>query len=131
MMKKVIKDSLKLLVADRYLLILSAVVALLAISFAIYVGVSVHPSSLQLVSHYSAFGGTCLYSDQWYYLLGFGAFGLFAAAIHISLAVKLLTIKGHSLAILFAWLGLVIIILAWSTAYAIINIYLNVKVCST
>jgi len=129
-MKKVIKDSLKLLVADRYLLILSAVIALLAISFAIYIGVSVHPSELQLVSHCSAFGITHLYRDQWYYLLSFGAFGLFAAAIHIALAVKLLIIKGHSLAILFAWLGFAIIILAWATAYAVINIYININACS-
>lgn len=129
-MKKIIKDSLKLLVADRYLLILSGVIALLAISFAIYIGVSVHPSELQLVSHCSAFGITHLYRDQWYYLLSFGAFGLFAAVIHIALAVKLLTIKGHSLAILFAWLGFAIIILAWVTAYAVINIYININACS-
>jgi len=129
-MKKTIKDSLNSLLADRYLLVLSGVLALLAISFAIYIGLSVHPSELQLVSHCSAFGITHLYRDQWYYLLTFGAFGLFAAALHIILAIKLLMIKGHSLAVLFAWLGIAVVILAWMTAYAVINIYVNINVCS-
>lgn len=129
-MKKTIKDSFALLIADRYLLVLSGVLALLAISFAVYIGLNVRPSELQLVSHCSAFGVTHLYRDQWYYLLTFGVFGLFAAIIHIILAVKLLTVKGHSLAILFAWLGIAAIILAWMTAYAVINIYVNVNVCS-
>ena len=129
-MKKIIKDSLDLLLADRYLLTLSGALALLAISFAIYIALNVHPSELQLVSHCSAFGVTHLYRDQWYYLLTFGIFGLFAAALHIIIAVKLLAIKGHSLAILFAWLGIAIVILAWTTAYAVINIYVNINVCS-
>ena len=129
-MKNTIKSSLKSLIADRYLLVLSGVLAVLAISFAIYIGLNVHPSELQLVSHCSAFGVTHLYRDQWYYLLSFGVFGLFAAVIHIILAVKLMTIKGHSLAILFAWLGIATIILAWMTAYAVINIYVNINVCS-
>jgi hypothetical protein len=129
-MKKTIKDSLNAFVADRYLLVLSAVIALLAISFAIYIGLNVRPSELQLVSHCSAFGVTHLYRDQWYYLLAFGVFGLMAALFHIALAVKLLTVKGHSLAIMFAWLGIAVLILAWMTAYAVINIYVNINACS-
>ncbi len=129
-MKKTIKDSFNSLVADRYLLVLSSILVLLAISFAIYIALNVRPSELQLVSHCSAFGVTHLYRDQWYYLLSFGVFGLLAAAFHTVLAVKILTIKGHSLAILFAWLGIAIIVLAWMTAYAVINIYVNINVCS-
>lgn len=129
-MKNTIKTSFALLIADRYLLVLSGVLVVLAISFAIYIGLNVRPSELQLVSHCSAFGVTHLYRDQWYYLLSFGVFGLFAAALHIILAVKLLTTKGHSLAIMFVWLGIAAIVLAWMTAYAVINIYVNINVCS-
>ncbi len=129
-MKKTIQDSLKHLVADRYLLVLSSILLLLAISFAIYIGLSVRPSELQLVSHCSAFGVTHLYRDQWFYLLTFAVFGLFAALIHIIIAIKLLLIKGHSLAVLFAWLGIAIVLLAWMTAYAVINIYVTINVCS-
>lgn len=130
-MKKTIRDSFKLLLADRYLLVLSAALVLLAVSFAIYIGLSVRPSELQLVSHCSAFGVTHLYRDQWFYLLTFGLFGLLVAVMHIILAIKLSVVKGHSLAILLAWLGIVIILLAWATAYAVINVYVNINVCSS
>jgi hypothetical protein len=120
-MKNTIKSSFTSLVADRYLLVLSGILALLALSFAVFIALSVHPSDLQLVSHCSAFGLTHFYRDQWYYLLIFGFFGL-----HIILSVKIMMAKGHSLAILFAWLGIAIVVLAWITAYAIINI-LNIN----
>jgi hypothetical protein len=129
-MKNTIKSSFTSLVADRYLLVLSSILALLALSFAAFIALSVHPSDLQLVSHCSAFGLTHLYRDQWYYLLSFGFFGLFAATLHIILSVKIMMTKGHSLAILFAWLGIAIVVLAWITAYAIINILNTNASCS-
>lgn len=102
---------------------LNVVIVLLALGFAVYVAVSVRPSELQLVSHYSAFGVTHLYRDQWFYLLTFGLFGLFVAAIHGALSVKLLTIKGPSLAIAFAWAGIFTLLMAWMTAVAVINVW--------
>lgn len=122
-MKDTIQQSLRLLVANRYLLVLTAVMVLLALGFAVYVALSVRPSELQLVSHYSAFGVTQLYRDQWFYLLTFGLFGLLVAAIHGTLALKLLIVKGHSLAIACAWLGIAMILFAWTTAIAVINVW--------
>lgn len=122
-MKKTIQESFTLLTANRYLLVLCASVILLSIGFVVYIGFQVRPSELQLVSHYSAFGITHLYRDQWFYLLNFGLFGIFAAALHIILAVKILMLKGPSLAISFAWMGIILILLAWATAYAVINVW--------
>jgi hypothetical protein len=122
-MKKVIQQSLQLLITDRYLLVLCGSLLLLAALFATFVGFSVHPSEIQLVSHYSAFGVTHLYRDQWYYLLTFGAFGLFAAMIHVILAIKLFMVKGHSIAIMFTWLGIAVVLLAWVTTSAVINVW--------
>lgn len=122
-MKKVIQQSLQLLITDRYVLVLCSSLLLLAVGFATYVGLSVHPSEIQLVSHYSAFGVTHLYRDQWYYLLTFGVFGLFAALIHTILAVKLFMVKGRSLAIMFVWLGIAVVLLAWVTTSAVINVW--------
>lgn len=122
-MKKTIQESFILLVANRYLLILCSALLLLAFSFVVYIGFKVHPSDLQLVSHYSAFGVAHLYRDQWFYLLSFGLFGFFVAIIHVILTVKLFMIKGHSLAIAFAWLGIVIILLAWTTAFTVLNVW--------
>lgn len=122
-MKKIIQESFKLFIANRYLLVLCSALVLLSLGFVLYIVLNVRPSELQLVSHYSAFGVTHLYRDQWFYLLSFGVFGLFAAIIHVILAIKLFIIKGNSLAIAFAWLGIIIILLAWVTAYAVINVW--------
>lgn len=112
-----------LLVANRYLLVLCSALFLLSFGFVIYIVFKVRPSDLQLVSHYSAFGVTHLYRDQWFYLLSFGLFGFFVALMHVILTVKLFMIKGHSLAIAFAWLGIVIMLLAWTTAFTVLNVW--------
>lgn len=122
-MKPIIKDSLKQLVADRYLLVLTSFLLLLALSFVTYIILSVHPSELQLVSHYSAFGITHLYRDQWYYLLSFALFGLVIVVLHIAIAIKLLIIKGPSLAVMFTWLGIAIILFGWIMSAAVINVW--------
>ena len=122
-MKATIKRSLKQLVDDRYLLVLLACMILLSIILSIIIGFSIHPSELQLVSHYSEFGITHLYRDQWYYLLVFVAFGLIVSVLHSIISIKLLTVKGRSLAIAFAWLGIGIITLGLVTALAVINVW--------
>jgi hypothetical protein len=129
-MKKLIQESFALLITHRQLLTLSIGLIVLSIALAIYVALSVQPSELQLVSHCSAFGVTHLYRDQWFYLFSFGIFGLLAAAIHVMLSAKVLMIKGPSLAALFLWAGIAIVILAWVTAYPVINIF-NIGDCRT
>lgn len=123
MLKTTIKDSFKELLTNRYLTVLSTVTLLLAIALIIYIGAVVRPSELQLVTHYSAYGVTHLYRDQWWYLLSFAIFGLLVAIIHIALSIKLYITKGHPLAIFFAWLGFGIIIFAWIMAASIINVW--------
>ena len=122
-MKKLITQSLSKLMGDRQLFVLCIFKALSAISFIIYVGLNVHPSELQLVSHYSAFGVTHFYRDQWYYLLVFGVFGLLVAIMHIILTVKILIVKGQTIAVLFAWMSIAMIAFAWMTTYALLNVW--------
>ena len=121
-MKTIIIKSLKDLVADRYLLVLSSLLILLALGFAITIGLSIHPSERQLISHYSAFGITHFYFDQWFYLLSFVFFGIVVAVLHLIIAIKLLIIKGHSLAIMFVWFGISIILLGWVTASTLLSL---------
>lgn len=122
-MNKIIKESFLKLASDRYLLVLCSAIILVAVSFAIYIGVSVRPSDLQLVSHYSAFGVTHLFRDQWYYLLLFGVFGLGVATIHTALVTKLLVEKDRNIAIFLAWLTIAILVFAWMSTYAVINVW--------
>jgi len=122
-MKTIVKRSLKQLIADRYLLTLLLSMILISTIASIIIGFSVHPSELQLVSHYSEFGITHLYRDQWFYLLVFVFFGLIVAILHSIISIKLLLVKGRSLAIAFAWLSVGIILLGLITALAVINVW--------
>lgn len=118
-MLPLIKQSFKELLTNRYLTVLVSVTLLLTVVFVGYVIVLLlnRPSEVQLVTHYSAYGVTHFYRDQWFYLLGFGGFAVLAATLHIILAIKVYLIKGHPLAIMFAWLGIAIIVFAWVTFY--------------
>lgn len=122
-MKNTITQSLKELFTNRYLATLSIVLAVLAIAFVVYIAVAVRPSELQLVTHYTAYGMTHLYRDQWFYLLTFAVFALLVAFMHIALAIKVYVTKGHPLAIMVAWLGIGVIVFAWVTSIAIINVW--------
>lgn len=123
MLLTTIKHSFKELITNRYLTVLSIITVVLMLAYVAYILITVRPSELQLVTHYSAYGVTHLYRDQWFYLLGFAAFGLMAAFLHVAIAIKLFITKGHPLAIMFAWLGIGIIVLAWVTSFSIINVW--------
>lgn len=122
-MRTSIQHSLKELLTNRYLTTLAIVTLVLAISFVIYIVVAVRPSELQLVTHYTAFGVTKLYRDQWFYLWGFGLFALLVAFFHIALSIKIYVTKGHPLALLVAWLGIGVLLFAWIMSFSIINVW--------
>lgn len=123
MLKDTITHSIKELITNRYLTVLSVVTIFLAIAFVIYIGIVVRPSELQLVTHYTAYGVTHLYRDQWFYLLSFGAFAVIVAFINIAISLKVFLTKGHPLAIMFAWFGIGIMVFAWLTSFSIINVW--------
>ncbi len=122
-MKNNIKELLQKLVADRYLLILLSLSLILAIIFSVIIGLSVHQSDLQLVSHYSAYGITHLYRDQWYYLYLFSFFELVVCFMHSVISVKLLVVKSREFALAFAWLGIFMLIVGLILAQSVINVW--------
>ncbi len=121
-MKNTIITSLKELFTNRYLTVLTLVILVLTIGFVIYISLTVRPSELQVVTHYTAYGVTHLYRDQWFYLLSFGVFALLVAFMHIAISIKIYITKGHPLALMFAWFGIGVIAFAWITSFWIINI---------
>ena len=122
MFKNTIITSFKELTTNRYLTVLSIVTIALALIFVLYIFIAVRPSELQQVTHYTAFGVTHLYRDQWFYLLSFAGFAVLVAFLHITIAIKLYITKGHPLAIMFAWLGIGILVFAFLTSIWLINI---------
>jgi hypothetical protein len=122
-MKNTLVHSFKELITNRYLTVLSSILVLLSIAFIIYIFIAVRPSELQLVTHYTAYGVTHLYRDQWFYLWSFAGFAVLVAFFHVALAIKLYITKGHPLAIGLVWIGIGVILFAWATALSIINVW--------
>ena len=116
-------QSIKQLLTNRYLTILSGVTIFLALSLTIFILVRVHPSDLQLVTHYTAFGVTHLYRDQWFYLLNFIGFAVIVAFVNIAITIRIYLLKGHPLAVLFAWFGIGLLVFTWIVALSIINVW--------
>jgi hypothetical protein len=123
MLKDTISHTFKELITNRYLTVLSGITVILAIAFVIYIGIVVRPSELQLVTHYTAYGITHLYRDQWFYLLSFGGFAIIIAFLNVAMSLKVFLTKGHPLAIMFAWFGIGIMVFAWLTSFSIINVW--------
>ena len=116
-------QSIKQLLTNRYLTILSGVTIFLALSLTIFILVRVHPSDLQLVTHYTAFGVTHLYRDQWFYLLNFIGFAVIVAFVNIAITIRIYLLKGHPLSVLFAWFGIGLLVFTWIVALSIINVW--------
>lgn len=121
-MNTTIQELLREFIRDKRLLLAVVLLFLVATSFVIYIGFSVQPSELQVVTRYSAFGATHFYRSQWYYLVSFGLFGFIAAALHIILAARMVVIKNKSFALAFLWLCILLIVIAWITSQAILKI---------
>ena len=115
-------ELLKQILADRYFAVLISVMLLIALVYCIWIGATVEPTELQVVNHYTAFGITNFYRNQWYYLLSFIAFGLLVAAAHLLLAVKLYTIKNRTFALGFIWLGIVVLLISAVWTQAILEV---------
>lgn len=120
-MKEILKNSLSEILSDKYLVVLLSSMIVVSIVSSIIIGLSIQPSEFQLVSHYSAYGISHYYRDQWYYLFVFVFFEIFVALIHVAVSAKLLIEKGRSMAIMFAWSGIGVILLCLAMALTLIN----------
>ena len=122
-MKTKIIEALKQLIVDRYLLALLSIMVIISIVASVIIGLSIHPSEVQLISHYSAYGVTNTYRDQWIYLFVFVLFEIIVMVLHFIISLKLLVVKNHTFAIMFAWAGIGIILIGWVTSFAVINVW--------
>lgn len=121
-MRQRILLSLQTLLADRPVMLILALLLAGSAGLLLYLGFSIQPGELQVVVHYTSFGTTNFYRDKWYYLLSFSAFAIIMAVMHIALTYKVLIQKGHDMAVAFAWLGVVLLVITASIAYQVLKI---------
>lgn len=122
MMKTNAFNSLKIILADRLMAALIIVFILACLAYCIYVGVSLHPSDLQVAVHYTAFGQTTFYREKWYYLISFIVFGALLASLHSALIVKIYTQGRRQMALLFTFLSMLILLIAWFMTWSVLRI---------
>lgn len=113
---------MRTLLHDRYLTILLSAFLILCLGLLIFIGLSIHPSELQVVVHYTSYGSTNFYRDKWYYLLSFGVFIVVMAVTQCVLSYKLLQSKDRSFAVAFAWLGFIVLGVAAVLFYQVLKI---------
>lgn len=121
-MKENIIRSLKLVIADRVVTVLLAALVLIVAAYCVYVGISLHPSDLQVAVHYTAFGETGYYREKWYYLLSFIGFGVIVGVIHSALAIKFYILERRQLAIFFIWLSIFLMVIAWFLTASVLRV---------
>jgi hypothetical protein len=121
-MKDTLINSIKPVLADRLMTALLFVFILACIVYCVYVGVSLRPSDLQVAVHYTAFGETSFYRDKWYYLITFIVFGLLLAGMHTTLIIKMYAQGRRQIALLFVWLSLLLLMIAWLMTWATLRI---------
>jgi hypothetical protein len=121
-MKKTIATTIKTILEDRLLTGMIIGLILLSLVYCIYVGVSLRPSDLQVAVHYTAFGQTGFYRQKWYYLINFAVFGLLIATIHTALVVKLHAQGRRQIALLFASISLLLLVIAFFMTHAVLKV---------
>ena len=121
-MKNTLTTALKTTLEDRLLTAIIAVLILLCLAYCTYVGISLRPSDLQVAMHYTAFGPTGFYREKWYYLISFIMFGLLVAVMHSVLIVKLHMQGRREMAFLFAWISLLIMMIAFFMTQSVLRV---------
>lgn len=121
-MKANLINSIKPILSDRLLIVLTSLFVLIVIGYCVYVSVSLRPSDLQVAVHYTAFGETNFYREKWFYLINFIALGLIMAVVHSVIAVKVYIQGRRPLALLFLWLSIFLIVVAFLITHAVLGV---------
>lgn len=117
-----IKETFSKAWRDRTFILLWAALIILAVIVIVGGAFTIRPSELQVPTRYSAFGITNFYRDKWYYALGFLAFAVVVAVMHVLISLKLYSVKGRRLAVAFLWLSLLVMAMAAATIFAILQL---------
>jgi len=121
-MNQKIVTQFKAIVSDKPILIALVLFLVLCIALLVFLAFGIQPSERQIAIHYTSFGTTNFYRDKWFYLLSFAGYTLIMVVIHCVLTAKILQEKGRELALAFAWLGVLITIVAFAYVFQILKI---------
>ena len=108
-------------VRSRAFIALWSVMLIQLIALIILALAMIHSSQLQEPVRYSAFSPLLFYKDQWTYLWNFAIFGVIVFVANGLISLKILEIKGRSLALNFLSLTVTVLLIATILITAILR----------
>lgn len=121
-MKTKIINHIKLVISDRSFFSLLIGTILLGLVYSMFVAISLQTRDIQVAVHYTIFGEAHFYKEKWFYLISFVIFGLSITIAHTILMFKVYLLERRQTAMLFGWLSIVILIVAWSYTASVLKI---------
>lgn len=121
-MKERIIQHTQALVNDRHLLVALLLFLLTGVSLLVFLAFGIDPTERQVAVHYTSFGTTNFYREKWYYLLSFAVYVVVLMVVHSVITLKILQEKGRELAVVFAWMGLVLVVISAALLFQILKV---------
>lgn len=120
--KQAIIASFKHLASDRTLLTLLISLIVSTVVYSLIIGFSIQASDVTVYTRYSAFGEAHFYKSHWQYLLTFIIFGVVVLVGHASLMAKLHDMGRRQTAMVVAWAGIALLLIACMYATGVMSL---------
>ena len=121
-MRETITTSMRHIFQDRAVAAVFVVLSLLCVVCAIYFGIRIEASDIQVPTHYTSYGGVNFYTNQWWYAVAFVLVFLVIAILHTAIAVKLYALKTRQIVLGFGLFSVGLVVFAAITLNNIVNV---------
>lgn len=121
-MRETITTSMRHIFQDRAVAAVFVILMLLCMISAIYFGIRIETSDIQVATHYTSYGGVNFYTDQWWYAISFVVIFLMIAALHTAIAMKLYSLKSRQIVLGFGLFSIGLVVFATITLNYIVNV---------
>ena len=121
-MKTAMYPAIQAILKDRVALAGLVALLLASLAAAIILASRIQPSELQVSVQYTSFGGENIYRSQWFYTTAFAAFGVMVALLHSAIFVKIYSLKGRDIALLFGAASVAVLVIAVPLLYRILGV---------
>lgn len=116
-----IKDILKPISKDRLMIFLMILNIILGVAFFVSTILGVQVYDRLIYARYTIFGGERFYKDVWYSRIFLASLGLIVAFVHNAIIAKIYTVAGRKMALFFAAITILLVIISSLMVAAIVR----------
>jgi len=121
-MYKIIRRTFDSVKDDKPYLWLFVSILVFCMLYVLFTLLSIHSSDTQLISRYSGLGDTHFYKAKWYSLYEFSLFGVIVGVMSLVVLSKLKVTGRRNLGVIFGWITLLILVLAFVYSYQVFHL---------